>query len=46
MLVYQFGDMLDLSSSDHYSLAQILDNMTDEDDPEEFNEYFSLGIEG
>lgn len=42
MLQYAFDDFLDLSASDHYALAQILDQHTETNDYEEEYDYFSL----
>lgn len=45
MLNYAFDDFLDLSQSEHYALAQILDNITEQDYEGELGEYFSIGVE-
>jgi hypothetical protein len=45
MLQYVFTDYLDLSASEHYALAQILDQHTETNDYEEEYDYFSLSTE-
>lgn len=46
MLVWEFGDMMDLSQDEHYVLQEMLAAQTCRDDyDQDFSDYMSIGTE-
>lgn len=46
MLVWEFGDLMDLSQADHYQIQEMLTAQTCGDEyDEDYSDYFSVVIE-